>query len=806
MKIGKYIGGLIVFILLIINAFGQKQELDSLINLAKAYKYNDTTKVNLLNKAAEFAYYVGGDYQYFLATEAKELAEQLGYVEGLSEAYESLARHFLVNLNSQEAFKALRKSYELNEQSGDIRRKAQLLNHLGDLYIDFKRDSVEEAIRCFNDAIFLFEQLGDSLNKAIVISSLGNAFSLQGNLIEAIRAYNKALEIQIAFNDERLIAICYHNLGDVYSNLGNNELAIENYKNAFVYYEKNDKVGLCKVYSSLGLELEIQGKLEEAFEYLTKSLELSREFGLSGEIVNSLSYIANFYRRRGQFQEALNSFAEALAICNSDSTGFTFGTYILTKGIARTYSAMGDFNKALASAVKAQKIMDDSFGLEAQKDMNLLFSIIYEKGNHPAQALQYYKKYKSLEDSIFSESNLLESARLESQYENEKEKQALKLEQEKKEALYTAEVKQQKIVRNALIFGFLLIFSLLVVILVSFLQKRRDNKILESQKEKIELQAKKMEEINRKLVELDHFKQGMISMIVHDLKNPLNTILHLSKGEAEENIKVTKQAAGKMLNLVLNILDLNKYENSKMLVRKGAFFIHETAQRAIIQIAHLAGQKNIQIKNEINKLAGVAGDKAIVERIFINLLSNAIKYTPVNGKIEIEDHVSEQDRRIVISVKDSGQGISREFHEKVFEKFMQIDGSHIENVHSSGLGLAFCKLAAEAHDGEIWIDNDYSDGTSVSFSLPLERVHFTEEEVPESKEEKISLTEKERIVLQKYLAKLERLEVYEISSFRKILKEIKNERMENKQWLKQLKNALEYGNQKQFEFLINLIK
>ncbi len=805
MKIGKYIGGLIVFILLIVDSFGQNNNLDSLISLAKAYKYNDTTKVNLLNKAAEKAYFIGGDYLYSLATEAKELAEKLGYVEGLSDAYKELSQHFLLNLNSQEAFKALRKSYELNEQTGDIKRKARLLSAFGSLYMTFKRDSVEEAIRCFDDAIFLFEQIGDTLGKAGNIMNLGNVYALRGNFIQAIREYNRALEIQIALNNERLIAICYQNLGNAYGSLGNIELAIENHKNACVYFEKvNNESVLGDLYVNIGTSLQKQGKSEEAFGYLKKSLEISRKLGVSRQIVYSLKGIADFYTLDGQLQEALNSLEEALAIC--DSTGFTFGTYFATKGIARIYSEMGNFSKALIYAGKAQKVVGDSFGLGAQKDMNLLFSIIYEKGNHPAQALQYYKKYKSLEDSIFSESNLLESARLESQYENEKEKQALKLEQEKKEALYTAEVKQQKIVRNALIFGFLLIFSLLVVILVSFLQKRRDNKILESQKEKIELQAKKMEEINRKLVELDHFKQGMISMIVHDLKNPLNTILHLSKGEAEENIKVTKQAAGKMLNLVLNILDLNKYENSKMVVRKGAFFIHETAQRAIIQIAHLAGQKNIQIKNEINKLAGVAGDKAIVERIFINLLSNAIKYTPVNGKIEIEDRVSEQDRRIVISVKDSGQGISREFHEKVFEKFMQIDGSHIENVHSSGLGLAFCKLAAEAHDGEIWIDNDYSDGTSVSFSLPLEQVHFTEEEVPESKEEKISFTEKERIVLQKYLAELERLEVYEISAFRKILKEIKNERMENKQWLKQLKSAMEYGNQKQFEFLINLIK
>lgn len=798
------IGGLIGFVLLAVYTHGQISDIDSLINLAKAYKYNDTTKVNLLNKAAKNAYYIGGDHQYSLATEAKELAEQLGYVEGLSEAYEELARHFLVKLNSREAFKALRKSYELNEQSGNIKRKAQLLNHLGDLYLEFKQDSVEEAIRCFNDAIFLYEQVGDSLNKAIVISSLGNAFALRGNFIEAIKAYNKALEIQIAFNDERLIAICYHNLGDVYSSLGNTELAIENYENAFVYYEKNDKVGLCWAYRSLGIELGMQGKSEEAFDYLKKSLKLSRELGASESIVYSLCSIADFYRQTGQFQEALSSFEETLAIC--DSTGFTFGTYLATKGIAFTYSEMGNFNKALIYAGKARKMMDNSYGLTEQKEINRLLSSIYEKRNHTAQALQYFKKYKSLEDSIFSESNLLESARLESKYENEKEKHALKLEQENKEALYTAEVKQQKTVRNAFIFGFLLTSLLAFVILLSFFQKRKDNKILKEQKEKIASQAKKMKEINKKLVELDQFKQGMTSMIVHDLKNPLNTILNPAGDEPEEKIRTSKQAARQMLNMVLNILDVNKYEHSEMVIKKTKSSIYNISQKAVSEVVSLAEKKNISIRSSIDKADGVEGDPAIVERIFINLLSNAIKYTPVNGKIELCSQSDAQKGQIVLSVKDTGQGISRKYHEKVFEKFAQIDVKDPGNVHSTGLGLAFCKIATEAHAGKIWIDENYSGGACVSFSLPVS--HAVEESIKmqTAGSESIDLTKQEVAAVQKYLPQFKELEMYEISAFRKLFREIENENRVNTKWVQKLKNAVDYGNVKQFETLVNQIK
>jgi len=402
-----------------------------------------------------------------------------------------------------------------------------------------------------------------------------------------------------------------------------------------------------------------------------------------------------------------------------------------------------------------------------------------------------------LQDSLINESNIKEAARLESKYENEKEKQALRLEQERKEALFEEEAKQQKIIRNVFIAGFLSMLALAFVIFRYFLQKRKANKMLALQKEEITSQAKQLKITNEKLVELDQFKQGVTSMIVHDLKNPLNTIINVADNE------LTRQAAGQMLNLVLNILDVNKYENTQMVITKARLPIFKNLQKAIEQVTFFVERKKILIENKIDKTYWVEGDPVIVERIFVNLLSNAVKYTPVNGNIEVSGDIDEKNGNVVISVKDTGKGIPKEYHNKVFEKFAQIDAKNTGNLSSTGLGLTFCKIAVEAHGGKIWIDNSYSEGTCVSFILPVSYVsqEIIDERIIASNSNQ--LTKQESQVLQKYLPQFLNLEFYEITAFRKLFHEIEKEGKVNSGWLQELKDAVDYENRIQFENLIN---
>jgi len=103
----------------------------------------------------------------------------------------------------------------------------------------------------------------------------------------------------------------------------------------------------------------------------------------------------------------------------------------------------------------------------------------------------------------------------------------------------------------------------------------------------------------------------------------------------------------------------------------------------------------------------------LVERILQNLLDNAIKFTPAGGYVRVSGHVERDE--LIVSVANSGPGISPEQKERLFQKFTS--GQHA--AHGNGLGLAFCKLAVEAQGGRIWIESEPGRETVATFTLPL---------------------------------------------------------------------------------------
>ena len=277
---------------------------------------------------------------------------------------------------------------------------------------------------------------------------------------------------------------------------------------------------------------------------------------------------------------------------------------------------------------------------------------------------------------------------------------------------------------------------------------------------KVEQQKEEIQTQNERLIELDRFKQGMTSMIVHDLKNPLNTILHASDSEIEDvraNKKgIIKSTGRQMLNLVLNILDINKFEEANIHLNMGNNSLSELFNSAAEQVPFLLEQKNIHLVDKTSKTQTLNCDKEMIERVFVNLLTNAIKYSPHNSAIELQaiaidsKEIPEELKRIyfkgknnnqlLITVKDYGAGIKKEAISEVFHKFKQIDAADSGITKSTGLGLTFCKLAVEAHGGQIGVISELNKGTTFWFTLKMSN------EIKESKTETSSIIKEESLI------------------------------------------------------------
>jgi signal transduction histidine kinase len=238
------------------------------------------------------------------------------------------------------------------------------------------------------------------------------------------------------------------------------------------------------------------------------------------------------------------------------------------------------------------------------------------------------------------------------------------------------------------------------------------------QKQEIEKQAKTLQETNQKILELGKFKDSMTHMIVHDLKNPLNTILNVSlMDDVPEKSSLIHEAGREMNNLVMNILDIYKYENTTMVLNKESVNIKDLINEAIDDVSFLGKLRDVVFSVEIHENYIIILDISIIHRVLVNILTNAIKFSPLGGKIEI-NAIAEAPSFINISVKDYGPGIRRERQKTIFDRY-QSEAQQDNLLISTGLGLNFCKLAVESHGGKISVESTEMQGAKFSMDLPI---------------------------------------------------------------------------------------
>jgi len=242
-------------------------------------------------------------------------------------------------------------------------------------------------------------------------------------------------------------------------------------------------------------------------------------------------------------------------------------------------------------------------------------------------------------------------------------------------------------------------------------------------------QARSFYEVSKRLQDQEHLRDALIEFLVHDLRSPLTNIIsgletllvstedNLTP-EDRELIEMALIGAHRLLTMVNSILDLRKLEEGKFPLYLKEFEPREAVGEAIRQVQLWARQSNInlQVEFEPNVPEKMIADRWVLIRILVNLLSNALKYTPSSGTIKVR--VFMDDGWVHFSVADQGPGIPKEYLDRIFDRFVQVEARKAGAAVGTGLGLTFCKLAVEAHGGRIWIESEVGKGTTVHFVLP----------------------------------------------------------------------------------------
>ena len=226
--------------------------------------------------------------------------------------------------------------------------------------------------------------------------------------------------------------------------------------------------------------------------------------------------------------------------------------------------------------------------------------------------------------------------------------------------------------------------------------------------------------------EREQLRRDLTAMTYHDLRGPLHNIngslarLEGLIGDDAEPVTrgllhVALNSTRQLTRMVKSLLDIERLEEGKAVLERKPTLISELLAEAADVTEPIADDADQKVVLQIaENLPLVTVDSDMIARVITNLIENAIKYTPAGGKITVSAKALRGG--VVVSVTDTGPGMSAEEQTKIFDKYTRLNNQ--SSPGGLGLGLAFCRLAVEAHSGRIWVESEPGKGAVFSFLLP----------------------------------------------------------------------------------------
>jgi signal transduction histidine kinase len=254
-------------------------------------------------------------------------------------------------------------------------------------------------------------------------------------------------------------------------------------------------------------------------------------------------------------------------------------------------------------------------------------------------------------------------------------------------------------------------------------------------------ERKKMEkdliDAKEKAVESDRLKSAFLANMSHEIRTPLNSILGFSDLLTDPDLNPESRrdfadlinlSGNNLLSIINDVLDISKIEAGQILLTESKLSAQSLISDVQKEYSFKANSKGIEFRfapgipdNEIFFYS----DEMRIKQVLINFVGNALKFTD-KGFIEIG--VKLENDTIQFHVKDTGIGIAKEFHEKVFDRFRQVEAAHTRKYGGNGLGLAITKNLAELLGGNIWLESRPEKGSTFFFALPLVQLKPPENE------------------------------------------------------------------------------
>jgi signal transduction histidine kinase/uncharacterized protein YxeA len=722
----------------------QNAKLDSLNRLIKT-ETDPKARINQMLEKADILGIMNLDSAISFNLKIIGESKRIKYGLGQEEAMLKLVHNYTYSGNSMAALQQLGNLRRYVEQKQDSGSFANYYSVAGLYYgMQSKYDS---SIYFYEKAIPLYEKIGNRVRTGSCASNLAIGYQQQSNYPKALFYQQKALKIQEEDGNISGQAYTLVNMANTYQNMGDNQRA-ESYFLKTIDLARQKQLSNVELYAYTNLSsmfLDMQ-QWQKAYDYGMEAAKLGGEMGDKGIQAASLSKAALAKSRQQAFDEAVALSKRAIALADSVNQPF------ITQ---QAYSAMGFALKSLKKWKEAIPFYEKS--LAALKDADLFIeengslfrevSECYEQTGNTAKALEMYKQYTVIADSVRSRDNIQKATELTMNYEFEKREQAEKVKQDAKDELNRTRM-------IGLISGLLLSLIIIIGAAIGYRGKQRANSQLLKQKSEIEDALEKLKDTQSQLIQSEKMASlgELTAGIAHEIQNPLNFVNNFSEVSNELVAEIQDELAAGNYQSAKELLDDVKDNLAKVTH-------HGKRADGIVKgmLQHSRSSSGDKIPTDINNLAdeylrlayhgmrakdntfnvimktdfdpGITNVDVVPQdmgRVMLNMINNAFyavaekSKTAKNTGIAFEPLVTLSTKKlkddIEIRVTDNGNGIPETIKDKIFQPFFTTKPTG----QGTGLGLSLSyDIVTKGHGGDLIVNNLEAGGVEFIVRIPI---------------------------------------------------------------------------------------
>lgn len=793
------------------SAHAQTKELDSLNRFLEIHTTEDDTLATVLARLSYLHNSFDPEKGIDLGQRALEVSKRIDFPEGISRSFNSLGVNYYAKEEYIKAIEAYDEAIRFKEIIGDKRGAMMTKVNLAVILVERRR--VNEALKYYEETRAYFEDAGDDNLVGVVLVNMAQAHRRVRADTEALRLYLLALEYTEKSGNQAALATTLTNISVLYIALGEYDQSLAMRRRSLKITQKTNNRRLeAQVRVGLGLVFRHLNQNDSARYYFQSAYEMANEIGLRSRKANALQNLGTLEKSEGDYKAALDYYQQSLVIRKKASSKRNLP--FLYRSIGEVYLELGQRQTGLENLLKSLSLGQELGAITSIAQGAEALTNYYETEADFEKAFYYAKMAREANETIDSRQDIPELAKLVTRYQNEKENQSLLLQQAEDEAALYKQLDAERTVRNLTIAGFVGVLMLALIYYRFYQAKKRahalleeQNRVISEQKNALGLQAEKLLMVNSQMEMLSEFRTGLTQMIAHDMKNPLNAIIGLSDGQpTARNVKKIAESGYQMLNLVTNMLEVEKLEETGIKPERKQVFIDELIQKAKNQVEILLQAKSIFFQSLVPKQISLMADEGIMVRVLVNLLTNAIKYSENGGVVKVT-HEIVPEGFLRISIVDEGPGIEPDRLPHIFNKFWQSDQKESGLAVSTGLGLTFCKLALESHGGRIWADSEEGKGTAFTFELSISQEacqDYMRLSHGETQSREYLVEPDEFSVLDKFAGQLMELKVHEVGAITRIFRKMEEKNVTSR-WKLDLQGAVYDGDQTKYDRLLKAL-